>query len=528
MVTSMPQGHLIHLIKSHHFQASAFLFALIIHLLLFSQFNSWLSQTRSSTPDDTILIDFSETSVIPPETINPTPQKKKEVPPPQTAPKPLTPKDNTLKQTIPKSLTPKDNTPREVPPEKKETPPKEVPPPPLKEVKPIKEDEVLLNRLIPEDEKKKLSIKNLKAAEAAPRLIPEPAPKQSVKPIQKPQKEKILSPPQQRRSNTVKAKELSLQQKPEIQNQAKPLEQPTETKNDLPSTAQQSEIKEPLQQQEENTNQTIRQKVSPNDLPSTAQQSEIKEPLQQQEENTNQTIRQKVSPNDLPSTAQQSEIKEPLQQQEENTNQTIRQKVSPNDLPSTAQQAEIKEPLQQQEEKTNQTNELPQIADEPTTEGKGQQQNLLAPLAENYLFSEQPANSTPKISIQPPQDGIQNGAWETNNRNFYQLNNYNWQYESYMGYWAKILIAHWENSPPTDYISGQVPQGGTVQVSVTLDQHGDLISYEVLNYDVSTLMVNSVLDAVIGAADLSDLPEDFEEKYLIVTFNFVYPSIFDF
>ena len=90
------------------------------------------------------------------------------------------------------------------------------------------------------------------------------------------------------------------------------------------------------------------------------------------------------------------------------------------------------------------------------------------------------------------------------------------------------MISHWRNSPPTDYLSGQIPQGGTVRISVTLDQSGDLISYEVLSYDVSTLMVNSVVDAVIGAADLSDLPEDFEEKYLIVTFNFVYPSIFDF
>ncbi|MGK5094108.1 hypothetical protein WDW89_19095 [Deltaproteobacteria bacterium TL4] len=148
----------------------------------------------------------------------------------------------------------------------------------------------------------------------------------------------------------------------------------------------------------------------------------------------------------------------------------------------------------------------------------------------NHLSTpNKPARKTNASSFQneltptPPPPGTPDTIGEGQ---FFTLSDYNWPYESYMGRWAKSLLYGWNNNPPMDYITGQVPQGGEVFVMVTIDQSGILQSYEVTQIKGASLdMENSVVDAVIGSSNLPPLPEDFQGTELTVHFRFIYPSI---
>ncbi len=108
----------------------------------------------------------------------------------------------------------------------------------------------------------------------------------------------------------------------------------------------------------------------------------------------------------------------------------------------------------------------------------------------------------------------------------YELSNYNWPYESYMGRWAKALLYNWNNHPPADYIQGLVPNGGDVFVLVTLNSKGQVTAYEVTDVQqASDRMTDSVINAILGVTNLPPLPSDFEEETLQVHFRFIYPPI---
>ena len=426
----MPQGHLIRLTKSYYLQASSFLLALIIHLLLFSQLDSWFIQLHSSTPDDTIFIDFSEI----PQTLKQKPVSphqeiipKKEIVPPKTESKPTLPP----KKVIPEKKEIPPPIPKKVIPEKKEIPPpipkkvipekKEIPPPIPKEVIPEKKEETLLNRLIPKDEKKKMSIKNLKSAQAAPRLIPEPNIQKSAEnaqaasrlipepniqksaeKTQQPKKEKIFSssPKQKITKTEAKNEKLPLKQeqtvkKESVKNEKKPLEPE-------PKIATKKEPFKP-KQQVEITKDSFKQQIKevPQSIP------ELQKPSKHFSNPENLLETELTTKEIFQKEAEESAKKEIL---------------TSNLSDESAFQSQASEaiPVTKNPEKTHQDD--------------------LAPLPENYLFSkQQQTNSSSNNSDLSPQDGIKNGILETTGQNFYQLNNYHWEYESYMGYWAEVF-----------------------------------------------------------------------------------------
>lgn len=167
-------------------------------------------------------------------------------------------------------------------------------------------------------------------------------------------------------------------------------------------------------------------------------------------------------------------------------------------------------------------------SDTPTTASNKEtslEQNM-APLPQEKFLSGLPLNSSkadkasypvPNTSVgRPGTDGV-----------FYGLDNYNWPYESYMGRWAKGLLYSWRNNPPVDYVAGNVPQGGNIFVLVTLNLKGELIAYEVTDVEkASSVMVDSVLNAILATANLPPLPPDFEGEELKVHFKFIYPSLY--
>jgi len=151
--------------------------------------------------------------------------------------------------------------------------------------------------------------------------------------------------------------------------------------------------------------------------------------------------------------------------------------------------------------------------------------NQLPSSLKNYLF--------PLASRRPPVD--QTGALSSlprisvgpSSSVFYELNDYNWPYESYMRRWARGLLYNWRIDPPLDYIRGQVPDGGNVFVAVTLDLKGKVTTYGVTKVEgATTEMINSVLNAIVGTTNLPPLPPDFKEPELKVQFKFIYPSIY--
>lgn len=109
---------------------------------------------------------------------------------------------------------------------------------------------------------------------------------------------------------------------------------------------------------------------------------------------------------------------------------------------------------------------------------------------------------------------------------FFELSNYNWPYESYMGRWARHLRYAWNSHPPEDYIRGQVPQGGIVYVTVKLNRAGELEEFEVTGREnASEFMSESVVNAILATSQLPELPKTFEDSHLVVRFRFIYPAL---
>ena len=100
----------------------------------------------------------------------------------------------------------------------------------------------------------------------------------------------------------------------------------------------------------------------------------------------------------------------------------------------------------------------------------------------------------------------------------YAINNYRWNYQRFMENWAVALSKRW--LAPADYLSGAVPNGGSIWIKVTLSKDGNLMGYE-----VSDDMTMMVVYAVMGVRQRPPLPDSFPEESLIAYWRFVYPPL---
>ena len=107
----------------------------------------------------------------------------------------------------------------------------------------------------------------------------------------------------------------------------------------------------------------------------------------------------------------------------------------------------------------------------------------------------------------------------------YRLSNYNWNYNSFINRWHKLVRYHWDNHPPLDYLIGDHPNGGEVFVLVTVKKDGSISNFEVNSLgQVSKIMEISALEAV-RAVLLPSLPEDYPNEELKVEFRFAHSRI---
>jgi len=107
----------------------------------------------------------------------------------------------------------------------------------------------------------------------------------------------------------------------------------------------------------------------------------------------------------------------------------------------------------------------------------------------------------------------------------YRLSNYNWDYQSFIRRWHKLVRYHWNNHPPSDYLKGNFPKGGEVFVLATVKTDGRIRNYKVNSVgEVSKNMRIAALEAV-RAVPLPSLPEDYPDEELKVEFRFEHSQI---
>ena len=105
----------------------------------------------------------------------------------------------------------------------------------------------------------------------------------------------------------------------------------------------------------------------------------------------------------------------------------------------------------------------------------------------------------------------------------FSLNTYQWTYERYMENWAIALQRWW--MPPSDYMFGKVPEGGSVWVQVRLGLDGHLLGYKVYESEITSEMELRVIQALIGSMVRPPLPDQFPETELLINWKFIYPPI---
>ncbi|MBU2643841.1 hypothetical protein KKI24_03980 [bacterium] len=105
----------------------------------------------------------------------------------------------------------------------------------------------------------------------------------------------------------------------------------------------------------------------------------------------------------------------------------------------------------------------------------------------------------------------------------YSMNSYRWTFERFIENWVVDIQKWWK--APLDYITGKMPDGGDLWVQVHLDLSGKLLSYKVIQSNVTPEMELRAIQALIGSLKRPELPRTFSEDSLIINWRFIYPSL---
>ena len=102
----------------------------------------------------------------------------------------------------------------------------------------------------------------------------------------------------------------------------------------------------------------------------------------------------------------------------------------------------------------------------------------------------------------------------------HQLSTYDWEYADYLKRWNEQARFYWAQHPPTEYLSGEHPQGGEVWVTAEVAQDGRILDTQA---QATGKLPESVQEAALRAVDtvlLPPLPFGFPDEQLRVTFRF--------
>ena len=109
--------------------------------------------------------------------------------------------------------------------------------------------------------------------------------------------------------------------------------------------------------------------------------------------------------------------------------------------------------------------------------------------------------------------------------NEYRLSQYDWNYSNFMGRWFRQVRMNLQTYPPSDYWSGDFPQGGRVILQLQLTKDGTIIKHSTRSEGSVSMMMKEHVERAVFSYELPKLPEHFKHSILSVGFFHDFPPM---
>lgn len=100
--------------------------------------------------------------------------------------------------------------------------------------------------------------------------------------------------------------------------------------------------------------------------------------------------------------------------------------------------------------------------------------------------------------------------------NEYRLSQYDWNYSNFMDRWFRQVRMNLQTYPPSDYWSGNFPQGGRVILQLQLTKDGTIIKHSTRSEGSVSMMMKEHVERAVFSYELPKLPEHFKHSILNV------------
>ena len=109
--------------------------------------------------------------------------------------------------------------------------------------------------------------------------------------------------------------------------------------------------------------------------------------------------------------------------------------------------------------------------------------------------------------------------------NEYRLSQYDWNYSNFMDRWFRQVRMNLQTYPPSDYWSGEFPQGGRVILQLQLTKDGTIIKHSTRSEGSVSMMMKEHVERAVLSYELPKLPEHFKHSILSVGFFHDFPPM---
>ena len=109
--------------------------------------------------------------------------------------------------------------------------------------------------------------------------------------------------------------------------------------------------------------------------------------------------------------------------------------------------------------------------------------------------------------------------------NEYRLSQYDWNYSNFMDRWFRQVRMNLQTYPPSDYWSGDFPQGGRVTLQLQLRKDGTIIKHSTRSEGSVSMMMKEHVERAVFSYELPKLPEHFKHSILSVGFFHDFPPM---
>ena len=109
--------------------------------------------------------------------------------------------------------------------------------------------------------------------------------------------------------------------------------------------------------------------------------------------------------------------------------------------------------------------------------------------------------------------------------NEYRLSQYDWNYSNFMDRWFRQVRMNLQTYPPSDYWSGDFPQGGRVILQLQVTKDGTIIKHSIRSDGSVSIMMKEHVERAVFSYELPKLPEHFKHSILSVGFFHDFPPM---